>query len=176
MFYCDTLHQLIEGNFIHLLDATEEFLIHRRLFTAFNKLVTERIKLVPSWSGLSINRNSIFRMQKYTGKVCANIMKIIVHLLRSEKQKGSSCLDNLITTWDLYVDVLYYAKLPSHDGRSIEALETTIQRFERSLKLTYGKTGKTLWDTQRSKWCFPKFHAMKHYAMVKQLQYHITTS
>jgi hypothetical protein len=168
MFYCDTLHQLIEGIFLHLLEATEKYLISRRLYTELNKVVSERIRLVPSFSNLHLSRNSIFRMGKYTGKVCANIMKIIVHLFRSHRNRGSSCLDHLVVSWDLYVDILYYAKLPSHDEQTITALESTILKFEKSLKLRHGR-GKTLWESQSSKWNFPKYHSMKHFGMVNTL-------
>lgn len=170
MFYCDTLHQLIEGLFLHLLEATERYLISRRLYTELNRVVSDRIRIVPSFSDLHINRTSIFRMGKYTGKVCANIMKIIVHLLRSGRTRGTSCLDHLIITWDLYVDILYYAKLPSHDEQTIAMLETTILKFEKSLKLRHGK-GKTLWESQTSQWNFPKYHCLKHYGMVKLVSF-----
>jgi len=123
---------------------------------------------MPSFSGLELSRCSIFRMQKYTGKVCSNIMKVIIHLLRSKSTKQSSPLDSIIESWDLYVDVYYYAKLPSHDTSTIRNLQKTILKWKLSLKKYHTSLtpDHSLWELQRSKWSFPKFHAVDHMARV----------
>jgi hypothetical protein len=167
MFYCDVLHQLIEGNFIHLLKATAQYLSDRRSFTSFDTMLAIRMKRLPAFSGLELSQNSFFQLSLYTGKVCSNIMKVIVQLLRSSK-RTTSFLDNLCKTWDLYIDISYYAKLPSHNWATIRDLKRTIGDFTDRLHLMHGNNPDlTLLNAQKSKFCYPKFHAIGHLVSVR---------
>jgi hypothetical protein len=168
MFHCDVLHVMIEGNFIHLLKATAKYLEKRRLFSNFNISVGERMRKMPSFTGLELSHNSIFQLSLYTGKVCSNIMKVVAHLMRSNRTNSASPMDNLVKAWDLYVDIYYYAKLPSHNWQTIRDFKGTIAAFYDSLHLVHGKNPDlTLFKSQTSHWNYPKFHAMTHFLNVR---------
>jgi hypothetical protein len=97
-------------------------------------------------------------------------MKIIVQLLQSSK-RSTSFLDKICKTRDPYVDIYYYAKLPSHNWQSIRDLKRKISEFSESLHLVHGNNRDlTIFQAQTSNFCYPKYHAMAHLIHVRDLK------
>lgn len=155
---------MIEGNFKHLLTTTQTYLQYYGLFSQFDRKLAQRMKALPIYGGIEVPRKSFFHLKQYTGKTCANVMKIVVQVFRNWTRSHPQ-FDIIIAAWHHYTEVYYYTRLPSHDESTIKDMQQAIREFHKSLhRRAHRADARTLWLSQASQFNYPKFHAMSHYA------------
>jgi hypothetical protein len=156
IFTPDVLHQIKKGVWEHIITWFKH-LVHSR-YSAQHKargILAEfdaRISLVPHFPGLRRFPNGITQLPQMTAGEYSATMKIFLACARGFFPSNLGVLEcvRAFLTW------YFHASLPVQTDATLKELEKDLKVFNNAKKVFV--------DVSPSKFQFPKFHSMQHYA------------